>query len=190
MRSLRRSKPNPNNTTGQASGFLCMTAIEPGQEDALRAYLQGFRDRDERPMAKVPGTHMARFVIVEKFNCKPSYKQRKPETLACASLAFSSNLDGPIDAYLDVLCERLQPEAREIWGRCCGAPDPCEGQALKDYLKHNQVDCGFFYAAYGSATVQQVQDSLAQRDRLMDFATRNQGVAPDKLQKAFLKEFA
>jgi hypothetical protein len=185
-----KSKPNPNNSSGQASGFLAMTAIKPGEEDALRAYLEGFRDRGERPFDKVPGTHMARFVIIEKFNCKPTYKQRKPETIACASLCFSSNLDGPIDGYLDVLCDALQPEAQEIWGRCCGAPAKCEGEALKNYLKHNQIDCGFFYAAYGQATVQQVKASLDQRERLMEFATKHQGVAPDKLQQAFVEEFA
>jgi hypothetical protein len=167
-----------------------MTAITPGEVDDLRAYLEGFRDRGERPLDKVPGTHLARFVIVEKFNCKPSYKQRRPETLACASLAFSSNLDGPIDSYLDVLCEKLLPEAQEIWGRCVGAPAKCEGEALKTYLQHNQIDCGFFYAAYGEATVPKVKASLDQRDRMIAFATKHQGVAPDRLQKAFVEEFA
>jgi len=167
-----------------------MTAIKPGEEATLRAYLQGFRDRDERPLKKVPGTHMARFVIVEKFNCKPSYKQRRPETIACASLAFSSNLDGPIDDYLDVLCDALQPEAQEIWGRCCGAPAKCEGQALKTYLRHNQVNSGFFYAAYPNATVEQVRRTLDQRERMMAFATEHQGVPPAELQQAFIKEFA
>jgi hypothetical protein len=133
---------------------------------------------------------MARFVIVEKFNCKPSYKQRRPETLACASLAFSSNLDGAIDSYLDVLCEKLQPEAQEIWGRCVGAPATCEGTALKAYLQHNQIDCGFFYAPYGAATVPRVKASLDQRDRMIAFATKHQGVAPDALQNAFLQELA
>jgi hypothetical protein len=186
----RKGRQNPVNTNGQASGFLSMTAIKPDEVDALREYLEGFRDRGERPFDKVPGTHMARFVIVEKFNCKPAYKQRKPETIACASLCFSSNLDGPIDAYLDVLCDALQPEAQEIWGRCCGAPATCEGQALKDYLKHNQVDCGFFYAAYGQATVEQVKAALDQRERLMRFATDHQGVAAEQLQKAFVEAFA
>jgi len=186
-----KSGQNPVNTSGQASGFLAMTAIKPGEEDALRTYLEGFRDRNERgPLAKVPGTHMGRFVIIDKFNCAPSYKQRKPETIACPSLCFSANLDGPIDAYLDVLCDAMAPEAQEIWGRCCGAPATCEGKALKDYLKHNQIDCGFFYAAYGAATVEQVKTSLDQRERLMAFATKHQGVAPDKLQQAFLEEFA
>ena len=191
MRLRSRSKGgNPNNVSGQASGFLAMTAIKPGEEEALREYLEGFRKRQERPLDKVPGTHMARFVIVEKFNCKASYKQRKPETIACASLAFSSNLDGPIDAYLDVLCDALQPEAQEIWGRCVGSPEQCEGKALKDYLRHNQIDCGFFYAAYGEATVEKVKASLDQRDRMIDFAVRAQRMEPAELQRAFLAEFA
>jgi len=178
------------NESGQSSGFLAMTAIKPGEVENLRAYLEGFRDRGERPLNKVPGTHMGRFVIIEKFNCKPSYKQRREENIACASLAFSSNLDGSIDRWLDVLCEKLQPEAQEIWGRCAGSPAMCEGKALKDYLKHNQVDSGFFYAAYGEATVEKVKASLEQRDRMIDFATRAQSMEAAELQRAFLAEFA
>ncbi len=189
-RSRAKAKENPNNVSGQAASFLAMTAIKPGEEDALRSYLEGFRDRGERPLEKVSGTHMARFVIVEKFNCKPSYKQRHPDTLACASLCFSSNLDGPIEAYLDVLCDALAPEAQEIWGRCCGSPAKCEGQALKTYLRHNQVNSGFFYAAYPNATVEQVRRTLDQRERLMAFATAHQGVSAEQLQRDFLAEFA
>jgi hypothetical protein len=178
------------NRSGQASGFLSLTAIKPGEEDALREVLDGFRERGERPLDKVPGTHMARFVIVTKFNCKPSYKQRHPDTLACSTLVFSSNLDGEIDDYLDVLCDTFQPEAQQIWSHCVGAPETCEGTALKDYLKHNQIDCGFFYAAYGDATVEKVKSSLAQRDRLVEFATEHQGASAEELHKAFLREFA
>jgi len=177
------------NVSGQAYGFLAMTAIKPGEQDDLRAYLEGLRDRGQRPLDKVPRTHMARWVIVEKFNCKPTYKQRRAETLACSSLAFSSNFDGDPDSFLDELCDALADEAPEIWGRCVGCPQPAKGAALKAYLKHNQVDCGFFYAAYGQATVEQVKSSLDQRDRMMDFATRAQGMSPAELQKAFVKEF-
>ena len=190
MRTRSKKHSRSINESGQASGFLSMTAIKPGEIDALRAYLEGFRDRGERPLDKVPGTHMARFVIVEKFNCKPAYKQRRPENIACASLAFSSNLDGSIDRYLDVLCEQLQPEAQEIWGRCVGSPATCAGKALKDYLKHNQINCGFFYAAYGEATVPKVKAALDQRERLMAFATEHQGVPAAELQQAFIAEFA
>jgi hypothetical protein len=178
------------NVSGQAYGFLAMTPIKPGEEVALKAYLEGLRTRGERPLSKVPRTHMARWVVLERFNCLPSYKQRRAETLAIPSLVFSSNFDGDLDSYLDDLCEALEPEAAEIWGRCIGCPEQAGGAALKDYLKHNQIGCGFFYAAYGHATVSQVKASLDQRDRLVAFATRAQGMAPAELQRAFISEFA
>jgi hypothetical protein len=178
------------NVSGQAYGFLAMTPITPGEEGPLKTYLEGLRARGERPLSRVPRTHMARWVVVDKFNCNPSYKQRRTETLAIASLVFSSNFDGDVDSYLDDLCEALAPEAAEIWGRCVGCPDKARGAALKDYLKHNQIDCGFFYAAYGQATVGEVKASLDQRDRLVAFATRAQGMEPAELQRAFISEFA
>ncbi len=177
------------NVSGQAYGFLAMTPIRPGEEDALRSFIQAFDDSRARPLSRSPRTHMARFVIVEDFNNDPSYKQRKEEHLANPTLIFSANFDGDLDSYLDELAEALTDEAPQIWGRCIGCPDDPSASALKAYLKHNQIDCGFFYAAYGGATVAKVKASLDQRDRLMDFATRAQGMSNEDLQQAFLKEF-
>jgi len=179
---------NDPNVSGQAYGFLSMTPITPGEEENLRAYLHGFRERGERPFQAVARTHMARFVIVPDFHNDSTWKQRKEEHLEIPTLCFSSNLDGDIDSYLDDLAEGFAPHVAEIWGRCVGGPQ--EAKDLKAYLKHNQIDCGFFHAAYGQATVPQVQASLAQREQLMAFATRSQGLAPAELQQAFIKEFA
>jgi hypothetical protein len=179
---------NDPNVSGQASGFLAMTPIKADEEANLRAYLEGFRKRGERPFEAVGRTHMARFVIVTDFHNDPKWKQRKEEHLALPTLCFSSNLDGDIDSYLDELAEAFAPHVAEIWGRCVNGPTEAKG--LKAYLKHNQIDCGFFYAAYGQATVPEVKASLAQRDKLMAFATRSQGLEPAALQQAFIKEFA
>jgi hypothetical protein len=177
-----------DNQSGQAYGFLAMTPIKPGEEDGLRAYLESLRTRSPRPFDTVPGTHMARFVIVDDFYNSPSFKQGKEEHLALPTLCFSSNFDGDLDSYLDGLANALAADVPEIWGRCIGCPD--DPKALKGYLKHNQIDCGFFYAAYGEAPLPKVKASLAQRDKLMDFATRTQGMEPAALQQAFIKEFA
>jgi len=174
------------NVSGQAYGFLAITPIEQGEIEALRTFIESLSAT--RPFDRVKGTHMARLVIVEDFNNKPSYKQRKEEHLANPMLCFSSNFDGDLDSYLDRLCAELADEAPQIWGRCIGCPDDAKG--LKAYLKHNQIDCGFYYAAYGAATVEQVKLSLDQRERLMAFATRAQGMAPAELQQAFTEEFA
>jgi hypothetical protein len=178
------------NVSGQAYGFLAMTPIKDGEVEPLRDYLEGFRDRDERPFEAVGRTHMARLVIVPDFHNDKRWKQRKEERLEIPSLIFSSNLDldgADVDSYLDELAEAFGPHVAGIWGRCIGGPQAPED--LKAYLKHNQIDCGFFYAAYGQATVPKVKASLAQRDKLMDFATRAQGMKPAELQQAFIKEF-
>jgi hypothetical protein len=178
------------NVSGQAYGFLALTPIKPDEVDALRAYLEAMPRSADSPLARSTNTHMARFVIITDFNNKPSYKQRKDEHLTVPWLAFSANADGGLDAYLDELCDVLSGEASEIWGHCFGCPDPASGDALKAYLKHNQIDCGFFYAAYGGANVAKVRASLAQREQLMAFATRAQGMSAADLQKAFVAEFA
>ncbi len=178
------------NVSGQAYGFLALTPIKPEQVDALRAHLEALPRSADSPLARSSRTHMARWVIITDFNNKPHYKQRKEEHLTVPWLAFSANADGGLDDYLDELCDVLADEAGEIWGHCFGCPDPAGGDALKAYLKHNQVDCGFFYAAYGGANVGEVRAALEQRDRLMAFATRAQEMSAADLQKAFIAEFA
>src|SRR5262245_27759484 len=122
------------NVSGQAYAFLAMTPIVPGEEAALRTYLDAIRDRGPSPLARLERTHMGRFVIVEDFYNDPTWKQGKPEHLAMPYLLFSANLDGDIDSYLDELCEKLAPEAKEIWGRCVGCPASAAGADLKRYL--------------------------------------------------------
>ncbi len=178
------------NQTGQAYAFMAMTPVKPGEEAALEAYLHGLRgDGGPSPLAKLSRTHMARFVIVPDFHNDKSWKQRKEEHLDLRYLIFTSNLDGDIDSYLDELCDVVAPDAQEIWGRCVGCPADASGTALKKYLKHNQIDCGFFYAAYGDATVGKVQAALAQREQVIAFASRTQGLDPAELQQAFVAEF-
>jgi hypothetical protein len=177
------------NVVGQAYAFMAMTPVKPGEEEALAAYLRGLRARGPSPLAKLPRTHLARFVIVPDFHNDPTWNQPKEEHLDLQYLIFTSNLDGDIDTYLDELCEKLAPEAKEIWGRCVGCPENPKGDALKKYLKHNQIDTGIFFAAYPEATVGKVKQSLHQREKIIEFAIRAQGLDPEALQKAFLAEF-
>ena len=178
------------NVSGQAYAFMAMTPIKPGEEEALLAYLHGLRDRGPSPLARLPRTHLGRFVIVPDFHNDPTWRQRHEEHLDLRYLIFTSNLDGDVGSYLDELCDKLAPEAPEIWGRCVGCPPNPTGPALKAYLEHNQIDTGIFFAAYGHATVGTVKRCLRQRERMIDFAVRSQGLEPEALQQAFLREFA
>ena len=177
------------NVSGQAYAFMAMTPVKPGEEDGLATYLRGLRASGPSPLAKLPRTHLARFVIVEDFHNDPSWKQRREEHLDLPYLIFTTNFDGDLDSYLGELCEQLAPEAEEIWGRCIGCPQGARGAELKAYLKHNQIDTGVFFAAYGHAPVSTVKRALRQRERMIAFACAAQGLEPAELQRRFLDEF-
>lgn len=179
-----------SNVSGQAYAFMAMTPVKPGEEAPLAEYLRGLRGRGPSPLAKLARTHMGRFVIVADFHHDPAWKQPKEDHLDLNYLIFTSNFDGALDSYLDELCEKLAPEAKQIWGRCVGCPESAKGAALKSYLKHNQIDTGLFFAAYGHATVAMVTDALRAREQTIGFALKAQGMDPETLHKAFLAEFA
>jgi hypothetical protein len=178
-----------SNVSGQAYAFMAMTPVKPGEEDALTAYLRGLRDAGPSPLSRLPRTHLGRFVIVRDFHNDRSWHQRREEHLDLPYLIFTSNLDGDVDSYLDELCRELATEAKEIWGRCIGCPPSASGPELKDYLKHNQIDTGIFYAAYGQAPVGKVRSSLARREQMIEFARTSQGLDPAALQRKFLATF-
>lgn len=177
-----------SNVSGQAYALTVITPIERGREDELRAYLESFRDGGvPSPLSRLRRTHFGRWVIVEDY--RSEQEQPRPDGLASQQLVFTSNFDGDRDSYLDELCVELAAEAEEIWGRCVGCPKPAAGAELKRYLLHNQLDTGFFVAAYGHATVQQVQGAVAQRAAMIEFAVVSQGVAPEALQAGFVERF-
>jgi hypothetical protein len=172
--------------SGQAYALTVITPIKAGEEGALRSFLEGL-PRDASPLARIPGTHFGRWVIVPRFEGAAEGERPAPDELSSQYLVFTSNFDGALDPYLDALCERLAPEAPEIWGRCAGWAGG--GDALKDYLVRHSVKTGFFVAAYGQSTLGDVRRALETRERVIDLAVAAQGMAPGELQRAFQDEF-
>jgi len=175
-----------SNTSGQATAFMALTPIRLGEEAPLRSFLEALPQRDS-PLARLAGTHFARWVILRDWVNDPS--QRREDHLGSAYLIFTSNFDGPLGDYLNALCAVLAPEAGEIWGHCVGCPPEAKGPELKRYLLHNQIDTGFFVAAYPHATVAQVKAALDARERLTAFAVRAESMGPEELHSAFLSAF-
>jgi hypothetical protein len=175
-----------SNTAGQMYALTVLTPIVADRFATLQSVLDSLPRRPS-PLAQVTGTHFARFVVMADFIGDAS--QPAPEHLPSPYLLFSATLDGERDRYLDELCHTLGDEAEQIWGCCVGAPDPARGAPLKAYLIHNQLDTSLFFSAYPQADVETVKAALALRRRTIDFAVRGQGMSPEELQAAFLKEF-
>jgi hypothetical protein len=173
-----------SNQAGQAYAFMAMTPVLEDHEQELRELLQGFT-HETSPFAALPQTHFARWVIIRDW--VNSRAQPREDHLGCPYLIFTSNLHGALDDYLDALCAR--PQAAAIWSHCAGCPQPATAEALKAYLLHNQIDTGFFVAAYPKASVEEVTASLALREKLIAFAVSSQGMDAETLQSAFKAAF-
>lgn len=178
------------NVFGGAYLLMVLTPIRPGEEDALRAYLEGLGgsgDGERSPLARLPRTHVGRWLVLDDLPQDPAAPH---DHLDLRYLLFTSAFDGDVSSYLDELVAALAPEAGEIWGRCVGCPEPAAGAELKRYLRHNQLDAGFFFAAYPDSTVADVLRALDKRARLAAFVLRTQGMEPGAVREQFVREFA
>jgi len=178
-----------SNRSGQAWALTVLTPIAPGRDQELRSYLESLGTAGgQSPLARVPRTHFARWVIVPDFVNDAA--QPAQDSLGCQYLLFTANVDGPLDSYLDGLCSQIAEEATRIWGCCIGYPQPDTGTQLKAYLQHNQIDTGFFFSAYPDASVAEVLHSLDVRERMIAFAASAQHLPALSVRDAFVKEFA
>jgi hypothetical protein len=174
---------------GQAYGLTVMTPVAPGHADALADHLAALPTREHSPFARLPATHLARWVIV------PGIAQmgppRRRTQLRSPYLLFSSTFDGSLDAYLDEACRLIPSELDAVWSHCAGWPGPVadDARAFQDYLRRHQVHTDLFFAPYGERTVGQVRSALDRARRLRDLAVETQGAEPERLLAAFRDAF-
>jgi hypothetical protein len=175
------------NVSGQAYALSVLTPILDGQADQLRQHLEGLGEGAASPLARVPGTHIARWVVIDGVIFQGA-GQRKHDTLT-PRLLFSSNFDGEVGAYLEGLRVGMAAEADAIWGHCRGYPGHADGPAFADWMLEHMLEAALFFAAYGGMTVEQVHSNLDRRRRLLDLILDGQGLPPADLKARFMEAF-
>ena len=118
-----------HNVSGQAYALTVLTPIIDGHEAELTAHLEGLEEGDASPLARVPGTHIARWVVMDQVDLQGA-GQRRHDALP-PRLLFSSNFDGELDAYLEGLRTGMAEDADAIWGHCRGYPGHGDGAGLR-----------------------------------------------------------
>ena len=176
------------NKCGQAYGLTIFTPILRGRESSLVRLLDALESGAKSPLAQVPGTHFARWVVMGDVVYEGPPQSR--DHLDLGRLLFTSNFDGEPTTYLEALRVGLGEHADAIWGHCAGYPGSTDASAFAAYMRAHQLDSSLFFAAYGEHTVEQVTGDLQARRHLIAFALTAQRMAPAELQRAFLAEFA
>jgi hypothetical protein len=176
-----------HNVSGQAYALTVLTPIEHGREAALTDYLDTLGDGDASPLARVPGTHLARWVVIGQV--KHQEGQRRRDALKAPRLLFTSNFDGELDPYLDALRTGLAGDADAIWGNCTGYPGHQDAAGFSSWIRRHQIEAALFFGAYGDQTVGEVHANVAARTGLIEFALETRGLDPAALQARFLEQF-
>ena len=180
-------KREHRNHSGQAYSLTLMSPLLDDHAIALGGHLGALGREDASALARVPVTHFARWVILDDVVYEGGRQRR--DALKASRLLFTSNFDGPHDAYLEALRTEMGEDADAVWSHCSGYPGRADAPAFAAYFRNHQIESALFFAAYGDQTVEEVRANLAQRTRLIEFAMAAQGLPAAELQARFQAEF-
>ena len=176
------------NVSGQAYALTVLTPILDGHVGQLTEHLDALPEGADSPLARVPGTHLGRWVVIDQVKHQ-GHGQRHRDALSASRLLFTSNFDGALEPYLERLRTGLGEDADAIWGHCRGYPGHEDRAGFAGWLRAHELEAALFFAAYGSLTVEQVHADLDKRTRLIEFALEAQGLEPADLKQRFLERF-
>ena len=176
------------NVSGQAYALTVLTPILDGHAHELIEHLEGLPEGADSPLARVPGTHLARWVVIGQVKFM-GQGQRHRDALKESRLLFTSNFDGPLDPYLDKLRTGLGEDADAVWSHCRGYPGHRDQAGFAGWLRAHALEAALFFAAYGGHTLEQVHSDLDKRARLIEFALGAQGLSAPDLKARFEEAF-
>lgn len=164
-----------------------LTALSPIEyrADDPQGHLAGVREtlcRHEQrhsPFKHCPMAHMVRLQVID--NARPPQGAQDATPLQSSYLVLAAELDGNTDDFLDCLYRVDSSFVKNLWGRCIGYP-PYDGPVfLRRYIARCTLHGELPYAAF-DASVRQILQAVALKERLANFVASTQGLAPKELQ--------
>lgn len=143
-----------------SSAFILVAPLRGGEADAAREAIRAL----DRPFARVPGTHLARVQV-----------------LGDRRLLVAADHDGPLEQWLAAAA----PELDSVLSHCAfwpGADNPAE---VVSWAHERSLPAGFSVVGSPHATVEQVGEALALRERLARFAAETEGLDDAALHAAW-----
>jgi hypothetical protein len=140
--------------------FILVAPLRGGEAATAR---EAIRALDE-PFARVPGTHLARIQVLED-----------------RQLLVAADHDGELEDWLPAAARELD----SVLAHCAfwpGADNPAE---VLGWARDRSLPAGFSVVGSPHATVEEVGEALALRDRLRRFAAETEGLDDEALHAAW-----
>lgn len=174
------------NINGTAYALTVFTAIIPGHEKELLATIESVPRGVQSPLARLGIVHTSRLQIFDHLvHQGPS---QRPDSLKSNYLVFTAAFDGELEPFLDSILDRI-PEADGWWRHCVGYPGLAARAEFKRWIRHNQIHTSLFAVNSPNRSVSDVVESLAVREKVLEFAISAQGLDAAELQAHFRQTF-
>jgi hypothetical protein len=151
--------------------IVVLAPLRTGEADAARAALAALGE----PFARVPGTHLARVQVL-----RPPPRRFRGRTRHYLLLA--ADHDGPVEPWLAAAGRELEP----VLVHCAFWPGAHDVAEVVRWARACEVGVGFSVVGSPRATVEEVGEALALRDRLTRFAADTAGLDDAALHAAWL----
>jgi hypothetical protein len=142
------------------AAFILLAQLRGGEADAARRAIAAL----DEPFARVPGTHLARVQVLEDRH-----------------LLVAADHDGPLEAWLPAAARELAA----VLAHCAFWPGLDNPAELVRWARDRQLPAGFSVVGSPHATVEQVGEALALRERLARFAAETEGLDDAALHAAW-----
>jgi len=176
------------NRVGCAYSLTVVAPVVAGREQAARDAIEALPVGAASPLARLRDLHFSRIHVVGDLVFQGP-EQRHRDRLRAHQLIFTSTFDGrSLEPYLEQLRVLAEPDA--WWRYCAGYPGSADGAAFASWVRGHQVDSSLFASAHPRARVPDVLESLALRERIVDFAVAAHALDAGELQRRFRATFA
>jgi len=182
-----------SNQSGNAYSLVTLCPIKCTSETnytpvfQLRKRLQDFDQISPVSfMAKVPNTYLARYFIIDDliFQSFPN----KLDSLKSKYLAFTANIYGDLDTYLQGMYEHAKNEIQSIWEFCYGFEKVKDGQSFVAYIKKCQMKTTFYFDGSTDDSLEEQLKALYLKQEFSKFVFAHQGASSVRILADF-KEF-
>jgi hypothetical protein len=162
-----------------AETISVLSPILEGREDVLKRRLEALPEGAESPLARVTGTHMARWSIVSPL----PYKDTEEKIDSTSYLLFTSWYEGDTSAYTRALRSQLDDLADELWGNCVAYPGKSDLGEFWTYLIRHSIKPHLAFGGYPDS-VSEVLAALELRDELDPMVVKQSGLDTVELERA------
>jgi hypothetical protein len=169
-----------SNIAGKAYAMNVVTPVNPRWTWLNRALfmIARLRPKSLSGLLGLSLIHFARWVVIKRDQW-PDLGQGK-ETLNNDHILFCSNFNGTWDQYIDAFSDGIPSGLDLFWYSSIKYPKSIPISPFKRYIRHNQIDTGYYYTATPGSAQRDIKSALRVFGAVRDLADQHAALTPEQ----------